>query len=68
MFKFLEASSTPDFDADHAAISVADVTADPAATASSLEVRDPTAIVIQPSWVCTLENTSGLMGLKDQLK
>ena len=60
-FKFLEASSTLDADADGAEISVTDGTADTPATASSLEVSIPIALV-QQSWGCTLANASGLTG------
>ena len=41
MFEFLEASSTPDADADCTAIFAAGIMADPPATLSSLEVRIP---------------------------
>ena len=62
MFELLEPSSTPDAEADCATISAADVAADPPATASSLEVRIPTDLVIQRLRGCTVANALGLMG------
>ena len=62
MFEFLESSSTPDDDADCATISAANVASDIPATASSLEVRIPTALAIQLLRGYTLANTLGLIG------
>ena len=62
MFEFLDPSSTPENDADCARIYAADVAADLPATASSLEVRSPTALVIQRLRGCTLVNVLGVMG------
>ena len=59
MFEFLEPSPTPDADADADCdtISIAEVAADPPATVSSLEVRIPTALVIQILQGCTFTNS-----------
>ena len=56
MFEFLEPSSNPDAESACATISAADIAADPPTTASSLEVRIPTALAIQRSLGCTLAN------------
>ena len=53
MFNFLEASLTPDADADFVARYEADVAADLPATASSLEVRISTDTEIQKLRECT---------------
>ena len=62
MFKFLEASSTPDTDNDCGAVPTVDVKADTTAAASYLKVSISTAMLIQRTRLCTLANASGLMG------
>ena len=62
VFKLLEASLTPNSNADCAIISTVDVVANPPAPVPYLEMRIPTALVIQQSRECTLDNVSGLMG------
>ena len=52
----------PNDDADCAAISVADVVADPPTNSASLEVSIYADLVIQKSWGCTSESNSLLMG------